>query len=193
MTSKPPQKATKTRKPQRGAAAPLTKPKKKNVCTRDMYSDEFKAKTVQEALAHMEGGDSLHSYCEREGLNFPTVWGWIGASDPDNSVRARVRERGTHALADKVQTVIETATPENASAARVKIDGYLRLAGIWNRKDFGEKREIDVTTRTMPDWSMLSDDAKRQLRAALEAQLRADGQPVPAAPMGLPAPSEGQE
>jgi len=64
-------------------------------------------------------------------------------------------------------------TSENYQAKKAKVDAILRLAGKWNKADYGEGPLVAIDNRQMPDWSMLSDDAREQVKAALAAKVQA--------------------
>lgn len=124
---------------------------------------DVKADIVKRALEHTENGLSLLSFCEDNGLNYSSVYRWIEEQAGEDSSLTRARTIGTHALADKCLKELDGVTPENYQAVKTKVDGYLRLAGKWNRKEYGEQVQVDGTMLHKPDLSQLSDSSLQEL------------------------------
>jgi hypothetical protein len=120
------------------------------------------------------------------------IWRWCEASlGEHSSARLSAMVIGTHALAHQCLDLSDRTDIDPANK-RVMIDTRMRLMGQWNKRDYGESKSIDMTVRQMPDWSKLSPEAKAEVRALLEAEVRNSGYSVPPGPMALSGPGEGQ-
>lgn len=92
-------------------------------------------------------------------------WRWLAADDNDD-LRAkfrRARALGTHALADQCVEIsddssgdikiitnkggqeIEVQDGEFAARSRLRVDTRLRLIGMWNKRDYGDKKVVEHT------------------------------------------------
>jgi len=111
------------------------------------FDDKEKAAIVADALEALSNGVTLRAFVIERSLNYSTVWSWLNPDGGDNSPYARARNIGTHALVDECIEIADDANPETASVAKVKIDTRLRIVGKWNQGDYGDKSQVDLTTK----------------------------------------------
>ena len=53
-------------------------------------------------------------------------------------------------MADKSLHELESATVKTVNLAKARVDGFMRLAGKWNRADYGDNVQIDAhVTKTL--------------------------------------------
>lgn len=133
------------------------------------YSDEEKKSITEKALIHIAEGKSLASFCDKAKINYVVVWRWLRAEESElNSPLACAREDGTHALIDKALRELDDATAENYQVVKTRVDGYLRLAGKWNPKAYGDKQTLDVN-HAMPDFSAMPAELRAEIRRYLQS------------------------
>lgn len=130
------------------------------------YPEAEKAKVIEAALQSISTGQSLRAFCIVNKLPYVTVWGWLNPEGlVDHSAYARARDIGTHYMADECLEIADELAVKRlpldaalegdngdtlqakVAAAKLRIDTRLRLAGKWNRKDYGEKQDIDLSSK----------------------------------------------
>lgn len=104
-------------------------------------TDDEKASVKSDALDHIASGKSLKSFTDARNLSYSMVWNII--ADEDNSI-TRARDIGTHVLADECIQIADEKGVDPAEK-RIRIDTRLRLIGKWNRKDYGDKVQAEVS------------------------------------------------
>lgn len=93
-------------------------------------------------LAGLIDGMSMVQVCAQEGMpNRRTVMRWMEADEGFASRCARAREMQADFMDDKIIELIETVTPENATAARVKLAALQWRASKLAPKKYGDKIE----------------------------------------------------
>lgn len=100
-------------------------------------------------LEHVTSGGTIASYCrENKYPNQDTVFNFMALEAGQNfsEEMLRARERGTHAIAEQC-IVISDEKDADAMRAKLRVDTRLKLIGMWNRKTYGQKQDIDVTAR----------------------------------------------
>lgn len=105
-------------------------------------TDQEQNDLKEDAVEHLATGHSLKSFVDERGLSYSMVWRLL--SDEDNSL-LRARNIGTHTLADECIEIADDKTIDPQDK-RVRIDTRLRLIGKWNRKDYGDKVDTDITS-----------------------------------------------
>lgn len=98
-----------------------------------------------------------------------------------DQLAAARRGDGAHGLAESALTVIDEETEDKVQAARNKTRAEMRLklAGFWNRQEYGEQRGPSVAVNL--DLGQLHIDALRQRRIDVQEQQM------------LPPAAEGQD
>lgn len=102
------------------------------------YTPEI-AKKICEQL---ELGVLIKHVCAQPGMpHYGTFFEWVAKYPEFAELSARARIIGTHHRAEET---IEIADDPNLDPAdkKVRIDARNRANGWWNRKDYGEKREL---------------------------------------------------
>lgn len=102
-----------------------------------------------EALAnkiasYLTVGEPLAKICKRPGMpNYATVRRWEGEKPEFSAILAGAREAGTHFLADDTMRIADDKSLDPAHK-RVMIDTRLKLIGMWNRRYYGDKADVNV-------------------------------------------------
>lgn len=112
----------------------------------------FSTKIADQICDWIAEGKSLASFCRTKKIGYSTVMQWLGAHPKFAEDYARARVDSGDAEADTVTDIRERMlrgeiTPE---MARVAIDAAKWSAGKRQPKRYGDKLEIDQTTRTAP-------------------------------------------
>lgn len=95
-------------------------------------------------IKRMSHGETLRSICRDDDMpHFDTVYSWQSKLAEFADAFAQARVVGTHNLADECLEIADRKGLDPQDR-RVMIDTRLRLIGMWNRRDYGEKRELDV-------------------------------------------------
>lgn len=145
-----------------------------NVGRPSLYSEQV-ADSICERIAE---GESLRMICEAEGMPHRlTVIRWLAAHPEFATKHAHAREAQSELMDEKIEIVANDCTPENAPAARVKIDAYKWRAAKLAPKRFGDKtfhagdkdNPIETRNTTVLDVKRLSDDALREVAALGDA------------------------
>ncbi len=129
----------------------------------------FDPATYDIFIQSVEDGDTIKQACTRAGIAWRTVSRWI--ADDANVLEdgTTAGARYTHArlvsgqsYADKAQQAVEDIRDrEDAPLARVKADVYKWRAAMANPKEYGERRNVEVSGSV----SHLHLDALRALNA----------------------------
>lgn len=164
-----------------------TRGAKRGVSNRKTYSEKEKKDICQKALEFIGQGKSILSFCDHEKLPFSSVYDWLTDEELSGNSLARAMQTGTHALAQKALQELEGTTTENYQAVKTKLDGYLRLAGKWNPKAYGDKQEIEHT-HNMPDFGAMSAERRAEFRRLLSEP---DVRGLPAPPVTIVQDPEG--
>lgn len=101
----------------------------------------LKTPDVLDAIcARIADGESLRTICESEGMpKRRTVLDWLESDEAFRAKYARAREAQADVMDEKILETAEAATPENAAAARVKIDAFKWRASKLKPKVYGDK------------------------------------------------------
>lgn len=101
------------------------------------------AQTICEKIAD---GDSLRSICNDENMpNRTTVLRWLEANPEFAAIHARAREAQADVMDDKIMSTADACTPEDANAARVKIEAYKWRAARLAPKRYGDTSKLALT------------------------------------------------
>lgn len=99
------------------------------------------ADAICERLAE---GESLRAICTDDDMPARrTVLDWLEKDEDFRAKYARAREAQADAMDDRILQVADAATPENAAAARVKIDAYKWRASKLKPKVYGDKQQVE--------------------------------------------------
>lgn len=114
---------------------------------------------IAEICKELEAGRTLRQACEPKHLpNRPTVLDWMREDEELRKRIADARARGCDALAEESYEIADEASGDlltdkdgrvygNGAAisrAKLRIETRLKLAALWNRKEYGERQQIDV-------------------------------------------------
>jgi hypothetical protein len=147
--------------------------------------DPAKYETFIQAV---EEGETVKTACQRSTVAWRTVSRWIADDanvtldgEPAGARYARARSVSAELWADKAVTAAEDARDkDDAQVARVKVDVYKWRAAMANPKEYGERRNVEVSGSV----SHLHLDALRALNAKPHVTARIasgdDTQPVTA-------------
>lgn len=139
----------------------------------------YSADIADHIVERLIEGDSLRTICAADAMpNRSTVLRWLD-DDPDFAARyARAREMQGDFMDDLILEAANTTTPENAAAARVKIDAYKWRASKLKAKVYGdsttlkhadadgEKLDLDPVARATRIAAIFGDIEKRASGAA---------------------------
>ena len=101
---------------------------------------------VEELLNRLAHGEPMARICDDDHMpSFKTVWTWEEDDEDFRKLSARARRHGTHFLADECLAIADEDAEDSAAIQRnkLRVDTRLRLIGKWNRKDYGEKQEVE--------------------------------------------------
>lgn len=101
---------------------------------------------VDEILDRLAHGEPMARICDDDHMpSFKTVWTWEEDDEEFRKLSARARRHGTHFLADECLSISDEDAEDSAAIQRnrLRVDTRLRLIGKWNRKDYGDKQEIE--------------------------------------------------
>lgn len=128
------------------------------------YTDAI-ADEICDAIAD---GASLRAICEADDMpNRKTVLRWLERYTDFAAKYARAREAQADVMDDRILQTADTCTPENAAAARVKIDAFKWRAEKLKPKVYGSKTLVgsdpDNPLPSPLDMSALSTAALKEL------------------------------
>jgi hypothetical protein len=119
---------------------------------------EFSQELFDKICDRIANGETLLRICQDDDMpNRATVWRWMQENEELRNISARAREDGSFALADECLKIAddEKLDPKDK---RVRIDTRVRLMGFFNRKQFGDKLEVDG--KVAFNVTMSDDDSK---------------------------------
>lgn len=134
------------------------------------YSPEI-ADAICERIAD---GESMRAICEHPEMpGRRTVLGWLEEHEEFRAKYARAREAQADVMDDKILTVADTCTPENAAAARVKIEAYKWRAAKLKPKVYGDAMTLkgDKQNPLPVEHRLLTPDALSKLSDAALAEI----------------------
>lgn len=119
---------------------------------------------IDEICSGLREGITLRQICSRKHLpNRQTILNWRD-SDPELARQlADARARGCDALAEECIEIADNASndyleretsegrldktlnAEHVQRSRLRIDTRLKIAAVWNRAEYGEKRDVNVS------------------------------------------------
>ncbi len=98
---------------------------------------------VDELLFRVSGGEPLRQICRDDHMPaFQTVYEWLADDEAFSGRFARAREIGTHATADDCVEISDRGDMRERDR-HVRIDTRLKLIEKWNRKDYGQKQDVN--------------------------------------------------
>lgn len=112
------------------------KPKRKA----DLVVMKDKVVLIEEMLS--EGRTQAEVY-RALGVSKMSWYDWLATAE-GRDVLARARTRATDLMAEQALAIADTAEPEDAQVARLRIDTRKWLASKWNRGTYGDDRGLAV-------------------------------------------------
>jgi hypothetical protein len=101
---------------------------------------DYTPELADNICSEIADGQSLRRLCEAEGMpNRSTVLRWLNEHEDFAARYARAREAQGDVMDELILTVADSCTPENAAAARVKIDAYKWRASKLAPKRYGDR------------------------------------------------------
>jgi hypothetical protein len=98
--------------------------------------------------------------CASPGMpSYPTVLKWQDDFPDFLDASVRAREAGTHYIADDCLRISDDKKLDPA-AKRIMVDTRLRLIGMWNRKAYGDKADLNVNHGGAVKMVVTPDDEK---------------------------------
>lgn len=103
------------------------------------YSEEQRAKFIEEIVADVSNGITLRDICRREGRpNYWTIYDWM-KQDEDFATRfARARDTGHDVIADECVDIADNPWGD-VQRDKLRIETRLKLLAKWNPKKYGER------------------------------------------------------
>lgn len=107
----------------------------------------YNPETAGEICDRLAAGESLRQICDPETRDdfMPgrtTVLAWLDEQPEFRAKYARAREAQADAMDDKILSVADACTSEDAAAARVKIDAYKWRASKLAPKKYGDSMKL---------------------------------------------------
>lgn len=115
-----------------------------------MYSEEQKTEIFAELINRITDGESVRKILESENMpDFVTILKWMEQDENKLKQYTRAKEESADSDADRINNIAEKVlTGEyDPNAARVAIDAYKWSASKKKPKKYGEKIDIDHTTK----------------------------------------------
>lgn len=124
------------------------------------YSEEQRAKIIEDVIEGVSNGTPLREICRREGFpNYSVVYDWMKEDESFAQRFARAREDGHDAIADECLSIADTASndwmevndPDNpgyrlngehVQRSKLRIETRLKLLAKWNPRKYGDKLEL---------------------------------------------------
>lgn len=122
--------------------------------------------TAGVVFQRVAGGETLKEIARAWGLPVGLFAHWYTTEhgrDYEAALAARSEE-----LAHGALEAVDGATPETVGVAKLQADTYLRVAGKWNRKRYGEERDEVRTVPVVIQIANLRGDTSVNVPAALE-------------------------
>jgi hypothetical protein len=144
-----------------------TQPKKKP--GRPTSFTQAKAEYICQKLAI---GTPLSTICQSEAMpTIATVYTWQATRPAFLEASLRAKQTGTHSIADACIAIADDPDLEPHDK-RIRIDTRLRLIGLWNRKEYGERQtiELDVSDKLL-DRIKQADTSAKQILAGAAAKV----------------------
>jgi hypothetical protein len=95
---------------------------------------------ASQIIRFFEEGGTRHGLDAEKSLpSWPTFKRWMAKFPELRSRYVRAQKDKSHAMIDRALDVANSVTEDNAKAARVQIDAYLRIAEKLNPKAYGNK------------------------------------------------------
>jgi hypothetical protein len=143
-----------------------------------IYTEEL----ADEICYRISRGELVLRMCEKEGMpERQTIYLWVQRNPEFKERFDAARQAQAHYAAELAVEAGREATPENANAARVKMDANKWYASILNPRSYGTKTttesSVTVDVRTTIDAEKLDAVQRDALRSALVAATRASNQP----------------
>lgn len=130
------------------------------------YTPAEKTAYIDGALQSIATGQSLNAFCKANNVAYMTMSDWLNENEAVKSAREAAIKTGTHYLAAECLDIADELAQEKrlpldpalsdgekdglaakVQLARLRIDTRIRLIGKWNRKEYGEKQEIDANVK----------------------------------------------
>ena len=116
-----------------------------------MYSESQKTEIFNEIINRITCGESVRSILKSKNNkpDFVTLLKWIDEDEIKFKQYARAKEESAHSDADYISNIAEMVLSGelDPNAARVAIDAYKWSSGKKNPKKYGDKIDIDHTTK----------------------------------------------
>lgn len=107
---------------------------------------DYTPETADAICELLADGDSLRKICSQDGMpNKSTVFRWLAANEEFRDQYARARESQADSYVDDITDIADTAKPEDAAVARLRIDARKWAAGKLRPKAYGDKLDLQHT------------------------------------------------
>ncbi len=125
------------------------------MAARRRFSDEERARIIDELIECVTAGGTLRSFCRRDEMpGYKLVYDWLD-SDPDFRTRfARARDRGAEVLSEEALAIADTpekgvtvtedsegtktVTEDMLGHRRLRVETRLKLLARWNPRKWGD-------------------------------------------------------
>ena len=126
------------------------------------YSEQLS----DEICTRLAEGEPFSTICRDDHMpHFSTIWRWERAHPEFKAQTQMALEHGTHFLASDCLRIADD-TEMDVPNRKLMVDTRLRLIGKWNARRYGERMQVDQTTR-------IEDHSKEELQEALRMKLKA--------------------
>lgn len=127
---------------------------------------KYTRKLADEICTRLAEGEPFVKICRDEHMPaFSTLWRWERAHPEFKAQTQMALEHGTHYLASDCLRIADD-TEMDVPNRKLMVDTRMRLIGKWNRKGYGDKIEVDQTTK-------IEDHSTEEIREALKHKLGA--------------------
>lgn len=115
-------------------------------------------------------GDTISKIIEEVGVSVGGFYDWVERDARRTELLARARTRGGQSLAEQTLEIADTATPQEAQIAKLRVDTRRWLASKMAPDEYGDKQQPLVNI----DLGSLALDALRKRSAGTNTQVLSD-------------------
>lgn len=106
--------------------------------------DRDRAAIVAAVCERIAGGAKVSVACEKEGISWKALWNWKEENDAFQQQYRRAQRAAALLHVEQAVREAEAATPETVQVAKLRTDLHLRLAGMKDREEYGERQAQKV-------------------------------------------------
>lgn len=139
-------------------------------------ADKKRKQLFDKVCAHIADGKSLRQIAKMKGMpTASTVSEWLNKYDGWPEQYARAKEQQADAIFDECLAIADSADPEDAQVARLRIDTRKWMAGKLRPKKYGDRSTVDLNVKgDLVETLQARRNALAQKRAAYEEKANAE-------------------